>query len=252
MRSSEGLNPKCAAGAAARGLALAGVLVLPLAGLVAERLEVLADPGQRPLTDRAAALTAACLLLLPPALDKRLRPLCAVPLAAAAGGLTALALPVVLGRADLGIAVATAGALVVAVMTLLIGATSRLLLEFIGDPTAAMGWVLLTALVLAATPLWLAEPLDRGAPIADLLVIVNPLTGLGLCGAVDYPRDAWLYRHSPLGGVRYQYPSLASLLLCYLLAGLGALTLADRADTQARRAAVRVDQASANPVETLP
>ncbi|AUB82112.1 hypothetical protein [Candidatus Thiodictyon syntrophicum] len=233
-----------------RGPALAAVLSLPLAYLIAGRLESLASRGLVPLTDRAAALIAVCLLVLPTALAAGPRPLRGVVLATAAAGLAALALPVLLGRPAPIAQGLLAGALMVAVSTFVIGACAGLLMRFTRDPSSALGWVLAVVLVLAAAPLWLAGPLDRGAPLAGWLVAVNPLTALGLAGAVDYPRDDWLYRQSPLGSIRYTYPSLAVLCLAYLSIGSAALAAAHRLGDRARRAATGPDSSLANQLES--
>ena len=190
------------------GPTLAAALTMPLAYLVAGRIGAFVDRGLLPLTDRAAVLTAVCLLVLPVALADRTRPVRGLVLAALLAGFAALVLPFILGRSDPVFHTLLAGALMVTVLTLAISATARLLVPFTQGPSAALGWVLATVLVLAAAPLWLADPLERGMPMADLLVAVNPLTALGLAGAVDYPRDNWFYRQSPLGGLRYAYPSL--------------------------------------------
>lgn len=208
-------------------------MTLALAYTIADRLAGLAGSDLLPLVDRAAPLTAVCLLILPNVLTAPDRSARGVLLAALAATLAALVLPFLLGRPDSGPQELLAGALMVAVLTFAIGATARLLLPVAGDASTALGWVLATVLVLAAAPLWLAGLLDRGAPIADLLVAVNPLSALGLAGAVDYPRDEWLYRHSPLGSVRYSYPSLWTLFLAYFSAGIVALVLAHRPGARA-------------------
>jgi hypothetical protein len=231
------------------GTLLPTVLTLPLAGLIASRVDGLVGRGLAPLTDRAAALTATCLLLVPLVLNQRARQSVGLLLIALAGGLAALALPFLLGRPDPGVDQLLAGTFMVAALTFLIAAMARLLLPLAGDPSSALGWVLVAALVLAAAPLWLAEPLDQGAPIANLLIAVNPLTALGLCGSIDYPRHDWFYRHSPLGGLRYVYPSPLFLFLSYLLAGIAALALTQRAEGRVARMATRPDPTLANPSE---
>jgi hypothetical protein len=85
--------------------------------------------------------------------------------------------------------------------------------------------VLAASLVLAAAPVWLAAPLDQGWPIADALVALNPLTALALPSETDYLRSDWLYRHSPLGGLRYDYPSAPALIAAYLAVSGAALIL---------------------------
>lgn len=83
-------------------------------------------------------------------------------------------------------------------------------------------------LLSAATPLWLGPLADRLAQteFTNLVVALGPLSYLA--GLVEYDlfRGAWLYAHSPLGGLRHDYPdsALTTLFHCGSAALLLALT----------------------------
>ncbi len=204
--------------------ALEAALCVPLAVLLALLLRGIVERGLYPATDLAAALMAVSLLALPGAIAQR--PLRGIAWACGSAGAIALALPALFGASQVGAESLVLGGLTVSAMTLAVGGLAWLLLPLAGTPSGAIGWVLAAGLALAAAPLWLAGPIDRGAPLANALIAVNPLTALSLPAGLDYPRADWIYRRSPLGSLRYDYPSAGSLILAYLALGGGALALA--------------------------
>jgi hypothetical protein len=135
----------------------------------------------------------------------------------------------------------------VGLMLYLLGALAWLFRRIAGSLAAALSWLMLASALAASTPVWLGpliarlEP-DRGT--INLMLAGNPLTHLAAGTATDYLRSDWFYRHSPLGGLRYDYASSATTLTGYLAACL-LTSAAARRPRRARRAPA--DQASPRP-----
>jgi hypothetical protein len=107
----------------------------------------------------------------------------------------------------------------------------------IGDAREAAGrTVALSLALLGSLPLWLgpaAELLSvRHAWAIDAALGVSPLTHLAVASGNDLLRNQWLYQHSNLSGLQFDYPGLGALAWSYgalcLVAGAIAMTAARR------------------------
>jgi hypothetical protein len=193
-------------------------------------------PGLRdlaPLGASGATLVGGILFLLPRAGRSR-HPLTAVAVAACLGGGIDLAVsywssaPAPPATTSLG----------TGLLLYLAGTSVLLVAPDPGGRPAAACWVLFLAGLVAVSPVWLGPVIDRTEPaqwITDALLAVNPLTHLGTLAGIDYLRSDWFYRHSPFGGLRYDYPSPATVLVGLLLAGALASLAAGRGRTPIRR-----------------
>lgn len=80
-------------------------------------------------------------------------------------------------------------------------------------------WILFTAQALALTaPLWLAplaELRGGGSDLGAWVVASSPLSHLASAAGCDYLRAEWFYRHAALGGMRFEYPPLVTVLAVY-------------------------------------
>jgi hypothetical protein len=65
-------------------------------------------------------------------------------------------------------------------------------------------------LLACGTPVWLAPALADTS--AGAVVALSPLSHLAVPLELDYLRGAWFYQHSPLGGLRFDYPRSAHTL----------------------------------------
>lgn len=132
-------------------------------------------------------------------------------LAMPAGAWPALALPLLAGALVLG---------------LLLGTLTLALQHCIGGMALAAHRAITGLLLLCGTaPLWLGPLAGKLAQQAftDLVLALSPLSYLaGLIG-YDLYRGAWFYAHTPLGGLRYEYPDGTLMTLCYC--GMAALLL---------------------------
>jgi hypothetical protein len=91
-----------------------------------------------------------------------------------------------------------------------------------GSARESAAWLATAVLaILAATPLWFgqaAELASAGRPQAvDAAVAVSPLTHLAVATGNDLLRNQWFYQHSNLGGLRFDYPRLAPVVIAYCL-----------------------------------
>jgi hypothetical protein len=170
------------------------------------------------LVHAAAVLIGAAILLLPLAASSR-RTAPALVLAALLGGGTALAAPfngMAVGP-DLRVGAC------IGLMLYLIGALTRLLAPRPDRVAMTTAWILFFLAWLSASPVWLApavEWLRPGTPVVNTLVAVNPITHLGVAADLDWLRTGWLYRQSPLGSLRYDYPGVQWIVVAYFAAGL--------------------------------
>lgn len=183
-----------------------------------------------PLAGAAGALPGALFCLLPAAIDAGLAPVRLALAGLLAGGIAlglTLAVP-----GEVSLAAALGLALTVGLIAYLAGALACLLAPAVGSGRAALAWVALALCLLAAMPVWLAPALDRvaaGRAAIDALIAASPLTHLAVPAGIDYLRNDWFYRHSPLGGMRYDYPAPAASAVGYLLLGALASWAAARA-----------------------
>jgi hypothetical protein len=240
------IRQRCHADEPEYGLFVLFGVVSPLVWLVATALApgfawtgtlALARPlgfDLTPVTAAAAAILGTLHFLLPLASAGGFRP---ARLVAASGLAAATTLALALSGPSLGIGQAmalgnAAGlALTAGLLVYLLGALAVLLAPLIGSAPAALGWLGLVMALLAASPVWLGSALDRlgaGGAAVDALIAVNPVTHLAVVAQIDYLRGDWLYRHSPLGSMRYGYPTPAAILFGYLIACAAASWIAWR------------------------
>jgi hypothetical protein len=210
---------------------LASGFALAMSLLLATRL----DGDLAALVAPVCGLLAAILFLLPPALQEAFAPVRHLAVAAAGGTVAATAAAVVhpFGTSALVGVGAAAG-----LWLLLLGSLGVLLARPCGGVAAALSWLVLLAALAALAPVWLGPVIDHTEPaqwITDALLAVNPLTHLGTLAGIDYLRSDWFYRHSPFGGLRYDYPSRTGVLAGLLLAGALASLAAGRGRTPFRR-----------------
>ncbi len=114
----------------------------------------------------------------------------------------------------------------VLVLGLLLGTLTLALQHYIGGTALAAHRTVACLLLLCGTaPLWLGPLAGRLAQQAytDLVLALSPLSYLA--GLIEYDlfRGAWFYAHTPLGGLRYEYPDGTLMTLCYC--GMAALLL---------------------------
>lgn len=111
------------------------------------------------------------------------------------------------------------------VVLLLAGAGLVSLLARRWPADSVVFWLLLAVSTLATSPVWAAPLLENHTwpqTLLDSVVAINPITYLALLADWDWLRQDWLYRHSPLGSLRYGYPSINGLTSTYLGTGLAA------------------------------
>jgi hypothetical protein len=144
----------------------------------------------------------------------------AAPLAVAAqAGCSSLVLLALLGWSD---GAATFGsllrsALAVAVLAWVMSALVQLFARQ-ERRHASVSLVAFATLVLGLAPLWGGAIVDAVAPTgagADILVGVSPLTYLAQAAGWDYLRYDWIYRVTPLGSLRFDYPDFWISTIAY-------------------------------------
>ncbi len=199
-----------------------GSLLLLLAGALALALALPGNAplsGLTPLQGTAALLTSACILLLPDMHHIR-HPLGLSLL----GGSGTLLLLVWISPMAMFSPVTLKLSVGVAAILFALNGINRLLARAGMTPAAAAWWVMLGTFLSATSPLWLAPLLDQlqiARPLIDLLIGLNPLTWLAVLAEQDYLRSEWFYRNSPLGGMRYDYPTPLGIFLgCLVIGGL--------------------------------
>ena len=198
--------------ALAAGLAVAASLVLwPRLG-----------PDLAPLVAAPAAVLSTALFLVPAAVAAGFAPGRLLWAAALAAGL-ALGLALAEPSQTAGVAGGLRLAALAGMLLYLLGALAALLAPAVGSARAALAWLTAAIAVLGTSPVWLAPVIDLGAPgpvATDALVAANPLTHVAVAAHVDYLRREWFYLYSPLGSLRYAYPSATATLAGCLLAVL--------------------------------
>jgi hypothetical protein len=109
-----------------------------------------------------------------------------------------------------------------ALLVLLFGCFGRALAFRLQDRRLAAQGSLAVMLLGLTLPLW-AAPLAVifGARqwVIDGIVALCPASYLAGLSGIDYLRGEWLYRHTPYGSLRFDYPDVAnSSLVIFLLA----------------------------------
>lgn len=116
-----------------------------------------------------------------------------------------------------------AGVLIVCV---LLGALTLFLNRLVKLPASIAHRVVLSTLLLTGTaPLWLS-PLAgvlASQVFTDLVIALSPVGYLTSLIDYDALRSAWFYTHTPLGGLRYDYPNPVFFTMLYC--GLAVLML---------------------------
>lgn len=107
-----------------------------------------------------------------------------------------------------------------ALLIALFAALTVFLAQRLGDRRIAARIGLGTLLMSMTLPLW-ASPFVTlfGATraLVNAVVALCPVSYLAALAGVDYLRSDWFYRHTPFGGLRYDYPQAAYLSVFILL-----------------------------------
>lgn len=191
------------------------IVTLFLAGLVG--LQVSGNATGRALTGAAACCLLALLAFPGEPAGSGLRQRLGWSLLAASAGAG-------IAAAALGLDAAAVIALA-ACMALLIFLLLALTRLFAGrvDGAAAGCAVATAALAAAALPVYLGALPEHfpGQPwLANAVVFGSPLSHLAGLLDYDYLREPWLYRHSRLGGLRFDYPSAPASFATLLMASV--------------------------------
>lgn len=113
------------------------------------------------------------------------------------------------------------------VITFTLQSLNRLLASWCNE-TFAPALTLMAGILFAAAPLWLgpwAADADTGQLRTNAIVATSPLTYLSVAINYDYLRSNWFYIHTPLGALRYHYPSAVQLGTIYLALAVACLAL---------------------------
>lgn len=91
----------------------------------------------------------------------------------------------------------------------LLDSLSRIVLRFGAPAEIVSGASVVLFGACLGIPLWLAPWLQSVDTVlsASAVVAASPLSHLSVLIDFDYLRAQWFYRHSPLGGLRFDYPS---------------------------------------------
>ncbi len=114
-------------------------------------------------------------------------------------------------------------ALGLCLLTFAMTAIAGLLTTLSNSHNSAIYWTMLLLLITTSAPLWLGpavEPLYLGETIINAIITTSPLSYLATLADWDYLRGEWFYRHTPFGGLRFDYPSIPITSLVYLTIGL--------------------------------
>ncbi len=107
------------------------------------------------------------------------------------------------------------------------------------DPTVARVAITAVFAALSAAPLWLghaAELLGSQSGWPSRIVALSPAAHLASAIDCDLLRTTWFYAHTPIGGLRFEYPRYSAIVLSYAAA---TLLLAVCCQLAARRPSVR-------------
>ncbi|GMQ87102.1 MAG: hypothetical protein BMS9Abin08_0300 [Gammaproteobacteria bacterium] len=98
-------------------------------------------------------------------------------------------------------------ALGVCILSLFLGSVTLCLSCILDNRERARRTVFAATMLAAAAPLWLAPLAEQVPAMTNAVVDISPLTYLAVISDYDFLRSAWFYRHTPLGGLRYDYPA---------------------------------------------
>ncbi len=107
-------------------------------------------------------------------------------------------------------------ALGICILNLFLGSVTLCLSYILDDRERARRTVSATTLLASAAPLWLAPLVEQVPAMTSAVVNISPLTYLAVISDYDFLRSAWFYRHTPLGGLRYNYPTPLLFTAAYL------------------------------------
>jgi len=99
----------------------------------------------------------------------------------------------------------------------------------------------LLAGALIAAPLYLsvlAEAASDQTLVVDSIIAASPVSYLAVIADYDYLRSSWFYRHTPFGGLRFNYPAAGVMTVCYVITTLvlaGVNTLRNRPELRTSR-----------------
>jgi len=102
-------------------------------------------------------------------------------------------------------------------------AVAGLLTQLTDNHNSITLWITLLLLITAGTPIWLGPAVELfylEQSTINAIITTSPLSYLAALADWDYLRGEWFYRHTPFGGLRFDYPSISITSLIYLTIGL--------------------------------
>jgi len=108
-------------------------------------------------------------------------------------------------------------------LTFTLTAIAGLLTALSRSHNSAIYWTTLLLLIITSAPLWLGPAVESfylGQTAINAIIATSPLSYLATLADWDYLRGEWFYRHTPFGGLRFDYPSIPITSLVYLTIGL--------------------------------
>lgn len=88
------------------------------------------------------------------------------------------------------------------------------------SPASSMALFTLLAAVFLAAPLYLgalAVAASERPAVANVIIAASPASYIAAIIDYDYLRSGWFYRHTPFGGLRFDYPGPGFMTACYLI-----------------------------------
>lgn len=125
-------------------------------------------------------------------------------------------------------------------LVFLFAALADALAQWLDDRRAAARIAICTLLVTISSPIWaspFASMASSARPLVNALISLSPLTYLSTLAGADYLRSDWFYRHTPYGGLRYDYPQPVYATSVFILLLLAVLLLGRRYRSRGRRSA---------------
>jgi len=114
-------------------------------------------------------------------------------------------------------------ALGLCLLTFALITTAGLLAATTSSRSRAACGVTLALLIAASAPLWLGSAVEYfyfGHAAINSIIAISPVSYLAALADWDYLRGEWFYRHTPFGGLRFDYPSIPMTSLLHLIIGL--------------------------------
>ncbi|MCP3870512.1 MAG: hypothetical protein GY703_20955 [Gammaproteobacteria bacterium] len=111
----------------------------------------------------------------------------------------------------------------VAVIGFCFASLAGLLARLSGNDQEGAWWALCLLATLMTIPFWISPPIELWHPgneTIDTLIALCPLSYLAVLSDWDYLRFDGVYRHSILGGLRYEYPNPVTTSVSYLALGI--------------------------------